>query len=251
MRYLFFLFLSILMTACLKTHSQLEREKDFNLRNIAHVKDSSNSSISQQQRAQIDSRFYGIDRDFRELYGKIEVIEKELFRLTGPPENEPQDLSMYSEKIQNVEKRITTLEQAVLNLDRKLNEFTGENPEQEKKKEEGKKQDKKSEQEKKKETQNSDRKNKKTKGSFAKAESFFNQGEFEEAIVQYDKYRKTHPKGKKYPQATFKMGLCFQKLKMDEDAKAFYKELIQRYSKSSFAREARKILKSMKKNNTD
>lgn len=243
MRCLFLFSLLISMTACLKTHSQLEGEKNLNLRGIAHIKDSPDS-VSQQQRAQIDSRFYDIDRDFRELYGKIEVMEKQLSQLTNSLENRPQDSSMNSEKIQNMEKQITTLERALLTIDGKLDELIGEKPEKDKKK-----RDKKSKREKTKETKkkNSDKKNKKSKDLFAKAESFFNQGEFEEAIVQYDKYRKTSPKGREYPHATFKMGLCFQKLNMDEDAKAFYKELIQRYPKSPFAGKAEKILKSMKK----
>ncbi len=233
--------LLISMTACLKTRSQLEREKTFNLRAVSQIKDSPDS-INQQQRSQIDSRFYGIDRDFRELYGKIEVIEQQLSQLTKFLENKPPDSSGNSATIQAVEKRITTLEKALLTIDKKLN-----NP--------GKKSEKEPEEEPKQKTDTPQKKpptkektsGKTSKGPFTRAESFFDQGEFEEAIVQYDKYRKAYPKGRAYPQATFKMGLCFQKLKMDEDAKAFFRELIQRYPKNPLARKAQKILKSMKK----
>ena len=233
--YLFTLALLISTTACLKTRSELENEKSFNLRAI-NAKKSPDFISQQQQRAQIDSRFYSIDRDFRELYGKIEIIEKQIFQLTSSVKETNQGSPVNSEKIQTMEKQIATLEKALLSIDKKLNELTGE---------ELKKESKQKDTEDITEKANATEKG--LKDPLAKAEGFFDKGDFEEAIVQYDKYRKANPKGKEYPKATFKMGLCFQKLKMDEDAKAFYKELIQRYPKNSFAEKARKILKSIKK----
>ncbi len=239
--YLLPLILLISTTACLKTRAQLENDKPSNLRVISNTKNTSNPTNQQQQKAQIDSRFYNIDRDFRELYGKIEIIEKQIIQLTNPVKNTTPDSSVNSKKIQAMEKQIATLEKAFLAIDKKINELTGKEP-KEKPKEKPEQKDSKDTTKK-----TSTTEKKESKDPLAKAESFFDQGEFEEAIVEYDKYRKTHPKGKDYPKATFKMGLCFQKLKIDEDAKAFYKELIQRYPKSPFAKKARKILKSMKK----
>ena len=252
MKYLFLLALLISMTACLKTRSQLERDKSFDLRTISQAKDTPDFVSQQQQRARIDSRFYSIDRDFRELYGKIETIERQLSQLTNSIQNKPSDSPVNSEKVQVMEKQIATLEKAFLTIDKKLNELPGGELKEELEKEESPEKEKKPEKKPKQKridtTEKTSATRKKTsKGPFTKAESFFDQGDFEEAIVQYDKYRKAHPKGKEYPQATFKMGLCFQKLKMDEDAKAFYKELIQRYPKKPLARKAGKILKSMKK----
>ncbi|MEM7645835.1 MAG: tetratricopeptide repeat protein, partial [Pseudomonadota bacterium] len=80
---------------------------------------------------------------------------------------------------------------------------------------------------------------------FGWGEFYFSQGKYEKAISSYDSYRKKYPRGKRYAQATLKMGLSFQKLKMGRDAKAFYKEILQRYPKTRVAAQARKNLKSL------
>ena len=51
--------------------------------------------------------------------------------------------------------------------------------------------------------------------------------------------------GKSYAMATLKMGICFHKLKMPQDAKAFYQEVIQRFPKTDVAKTAQQNLKSI------
>ena len=76
MKFLFILLLPLFITACLKTRSELKdnsssMRKDSDGRFVT-------GDMNQQQRAQIDSRFFEIDKDFRQLYGKIEILEKKL-----------------------------------------------------------------------------------------------------------------------------------------------------------------------------
>ena len=306
-------FLLFFTTACLKTHSQLQKEMDSTLPRVAYTEYSdhysegnlhekkqiqkskevsspspfpqrnpahsppSPSFSEQQQRALIDSRFYGIDRDFRELYGRIETIEQQLSQIQEVFKNEKQGEFKRPEKIQEIKERINTLEKALLAIDQKISSSSGKEPESSplKKEETVKEEDSKKDLNKKKSEKNisgkkegktpvkknlekeKPEKNKKTekkksekerkKDSFSQAESFFKKKEYEEAIVRYDKYRKSRPKGKNYPKATFQLGLCFQKLNMNEDAKAFYEELIQRFPKNPLSLKAKKILKNMKK----
>jgi TolA-binding protein len=224
--------LSILMilalTGCLKTRAELKNDGSGNMQT-----DSSGTyvagNMNQQQRAQIDSRFFEIDRDFRELYGKIEVIERKLVEGgAGTPvvtPAAPNALDASKEKLQSLEKRISTLEEALLALDKKISQLS-----------QGRSADS---------AQVFEEKLKDARGPFGRGELLFAAGRYEEAIASYDQYRKNFPRGRRYPHATLKMGLCFQKLKMDNDAKAFYKEVIQRYPNTRVSVRAEENLKRL------
>lgn len=218
MKILIFLSTLILFAGCLKTRSELEGGGTTNMQtgnNGRYV----DGTMGQQQRAQIDSRFFEIDRDFRQLYGKIETIEQKLSETStagGQATSSPAD----QDKIKNLEKRIATLEEALLAIDKKMSRLSKSNAK-------------------------TSSVGKKPKGPFGYGELYFQKGQYEEAITSYDKYRKKYPRGRHYAQATLKMGLCFQKLKMNQDAKAFYKEVIQRYPKTRVAIKAQKNLKQL------
>lgn len=77
-------------------------------------------------------------------------------------------------------------------------------------------------------------------------EEHFGKKEWRKAILNYQKYRDTYPKGKKFQESTYKIGVCFQELGMKDEAKTFYDELIAKYPKSDEARRARIRLKKLK-----
>jgi tetratricopeptide (TPR) repeat protein len=166
--------------------------------------------------------FFEIDRDFRELYGKIETLEKKIDETKTPSTDMANSAPpVNNEKIEALEKRISTLEEALLALDKKLSQVSG------------------------KKSSASLIKKKKPKGPFGLGELLYEQGKFAEAIQSYDQYRKNFPRGQRYAQATLKMGMAFQKLKMNNDAKAFYKEVIQRYPNTRVSIRAEKNLKKL------
>lgn len=212
------------LSGCLKTRAELSDDSSGNMRT-----DSGGTYVSgkmgQQQRAQIDSRFFEIDRDFRELYGKIETIERGVDELKARPQNSSglgASSAVDSEKLQALEKRISTIEEALLALDKKLSKLSSR-----------------------KDTNAQVIKVIDTKGPFGKGEMHFANNQFEQAIASYDEYRKRYPRGRRYAQATLKMGLAFQRLKMNEDAKAFYKEVIQRYPNTAASNRAEENLKRL------
>lgn len=88
---------------------------------------------------------------------------------------------------------------------------------------------------------------KKDKGPFASAEDNFESKKWKEAILDYEKYRKSYPKGKFFGAATYKIGVSFQELGMIDEAKAFYEEVIAKFPKSKEAGRASAKLKSLKK----
>ena len=197
------------LTGCLKTRSQLKKENQ----------KSSQTSLT-QYKAQMQNRFFELDRDFRKLYGKIEVLEKKVLDIFQKKEGGPEKPE------NNLEQRISTLEKALLTLNRQISQVRGSKRNKKNKK-----------------GSSTDR----TKGPFSKAESLFAKGQFEAAIDSYDKYRKKYPKGKNYPQATFKMGLAFEKLNMPRDARAFYLEVMENFPKTSTSKKAGQKLKKLPK----
>jgi tol-pal system protein YbgF len=87
--------------------------------------------------------------------------------------------------------------------------------------------------------------NKNPKGKEA-AEAHFGLGEaeycdkdFKKAIVQYSKVQDMNPKSARVPASLYKIGLSFQHLNMQKEARNFFNELIEKYPKSAEAKKAR------------
>lgn len=78
-------------------------------------------------------------------------------------------------------------------------------------------------------------------------ESYFKKSDWKAAILEYNKYRDQFPKGKKYADATYKIGVCFQEMGMKSEAKAFYSEIIEKFPKSKSAKSAKYRLNQLKK----
>ncbi len=226
MKNLLSILLMVSVAGCLKTRSELKNDESGNMRTDASGTYVA-GQMNQQQRAQIDSRFFEIDRDFRELYGKIELIEKKLQENQNLPSAVTPTVGsgLSDDKLKSLEKRMSTIEEALLSLDKKLSEMskgdTGAS------------------------VKSFDQKLKAAKGPYGRGEIFFGAGRFEEAIASFDEYRKKFPRGRSYAQATLKMGICFEKLQMNNDAKAFYKEVIQRYPNTRVSVRAEENLKKL------
>lgn len=208
------------LTACLKTRSEL-RGGESGIFRTAPTDRSVAGDMSQQQRAQNDSRFFEIDSDFRKLYGKIETLEKQISDLESKPAPTEGEKPAEAGKMEDIEKRLATIEEALISLDKKMTEIKSE--------------------------KKSDRKqsDSKSSGPFENAEELYADGKYEQAVAAYDKYRKKNPSGKFYAEATLKMGHCFEKLEMRQDAKAFYKEVIQRFPNTQLAQKAQSSLKNI------
>ncbi len=89
-------------------------------------------------------------------------------------------------------------------------------------------------------------KTKDPKALYDRGEEAFEDKRWKEAISYYQKYREAQPKGVHQPNATYKIGVCFQELNMKDEAKTFYEEVIQKSPKSREAKKAAIRLKSLK-----
>ena len=86
----------------------------------------------------------------------------------------------------------------------------------------------------------------------ARANKFFQENKWKQAIINYEKYRtkyrkKGQKKGVSYRKATLNIGICFQKLNMEKEAKVFFRELVNDFPKSLEAKKAKALLAPAKK----
>jgi tol-pal system protein YbgF len=75
---------------------------------------------------------------------------------------------------------------------------------------------------------------------------YYNQQEFELAILEYQKVIADYPTDGKAPAALLKQGLAFEKLKDNETAKIVYNKLMKEYPKSDQVETAKKRIESFK-----
>lgn len=86
--------------------------------------------------------------------------------------------------------------------------------------------------------------NEKKLNHFSAGEDFFHQKDYKQAIVEYQKYRDLYPKGKRFDAATYRIGMSFKNLGMNEEAKTFFEEVQSKFPDSKFAKAAKEQLKS-------
>lgn len=86
----------------------------------------------------------------------------------------------------------------------------------------------------------------KGKSAYDEGEELFNKKQWKEAIVEYQKYRDGNPRGKLYADATYKIGVCFAELRMKDEAKAFFEEVIAKSPNSKEAKKAAFRMKTLK-----
>jgi TolA-binding protein len=78
------------------------------------------------------------------------------------------------------------------------------------------------------------------------AESYFLESNYQAAATEYNAVRKQWPKSPKIPESLLRLGQCFEKLNLPNDAKLFYKVLVTDHPKSEPARKAKELLKNLK-----
>jgi len=77
-------------------------------------------------------------------------------------------------------------------------------------------------------------------------ETYYNEKNMEQAILEYQEVIKNFPGKEKAPAAMLKQGMAFKGLGDDKSARYIYKKLIEGYPKSEEAGKAKKLLKGLK-----
>lgn len=82
---------------------------------------------------------------------------------------------------------------------------------------------------------------------FWTGESYYNEKNYERAIIEYDDVIKKYPQGIKVPAAMLKQAMAFERIKDSKTAQALFKKLVKKYPDSEEARIAKKKIKKRKK----
>lgn len=222
---LFFAFTVTMVTGCLKTRSE--------------VKDTEQRSVMQQQvttmqRANADasSRFSDVDEQIRYLTGRVEVVENKMANSSSGLDN-----AMKSSQQQNNEQnqRLAILQDALTKMEAQINQLSAEV------------QGLRAEQAGAIASASAAKAAASNKDYFEAGNDYFAKKDWKKAILNFQKYRDENPKGKNFPEATYKIGVCFQELGMKDEARTFYDEVANKFPKSDQARKAKTRLKGLKK----
>jgi tetratricopeptide (TPR) repeat protein len=82
--------------------------------------------------------------------------------------------------------------------------------------------------------------------TFYIGETYFAEANYQQAAAEYNNVRKNFAKSSKVPDALYKLGMCFEKLKLPDDAKLFYQTIREKYPKSLVAKDAKARLDALK-----
>ncbi len=214
--------LSVMLTGCLKTRNE--------------VKDGERRSVIQQQvtsmqrnTADTTSRIGDMEELVRDLNGRVEVVEHKIDQNSSGTQNA---LKNSQQQTTDVNQKVILLQDALTKMEGQLFQLTAEV--------QGLKAEKSAAQAEKMAKQAK-------KDSYESAKEFFEKKDWKQAILNFQKYRDDHPKGKQFPDATYKIGVAFQELGMKDESKTFYDEVISKFPKTDEARRAKIRLKGLKK----
>jgi TolA-binding protein len=212
------LIMAFVFCGCLQTRREMEAQEE---------KQVFQTQISTLQKTKVDAdmRIQDIEGQFRSLNGKLESLDNKIDKIAaqqkavdganGEKNKElAEQMKAYEEEITKLRERMTALETELQAA--KAAEASGKKDKDSKEKAAGGE-----------------------KNSYQQAEELFSKKDWKNAIVGYQKYRDKNATGKKYADATYKMGVCFEELGMQSEAKVFFDEVVEKFGKSPEARKAR------------
>lgn len=226
--------LGLMLNGCLKTRAELrgdEGNQEVAKQTRVQQKETVRELRESKPTAAI-ARQEELDEQMRQLNGKVDSIENHLAQITAAQQGEKQSVTemakfadtkfaAYEEELKKMQAQITALNEEIGRL--KVANATAPAA-----------------------AEVSAKSPAKGKTAFDEGEEQFNAKKWKEAIVSYQKYRDNYPKGKMYADATYKIGVCFQELKMKDEARAFFDEVIAKFPGSKEAKKAAFRMKSLK-----
>lgn len=193
----------------------------------APVADSVVTETSSTPKYKLEER----DEQLRALYGRVEeaenradVMNQEMSKLDESRRLEKEQyetkIKIYEEAVKKLESEIAALKTAPVEEEKATEKVTEK-------------------------TSKKNGADARSREDFYRGEDAFKQKKWKDAIVHYQKYREDYPKGKLYPDATYKIGICFTELGLKDESKAFFEEVKSKFPKSSLAKKASEKLKSL------
>jgi TolA-binding protein len=181
----------------------------------------------QKSNADTGSRFDDIQDDLRKVHGRLDVVENQS---NQSAQQRDQLKAALEQEILALSQKVDLLQQETVKLDNQMAAMAAANA---------------------KAAEDAAAAAAVRPGSaktlFDVAEEQYAKKDCKHAILTYQKFRDTNPKSKKIPEATYKIGACFQELGMKDEAKTFFDDVIAKFPNSVDAKKAKIRLKSLKK----
>lgn len=218
---------------CLQTRTEMrETEQRQNL--------SQTVSSLQKENADVGSRFADVNENMRDLRGRIEVLEN---KMQSANQADARNNKAVADQNQDLNKRVQMIQDTIAKMDAHIQALNADLLAQ------------KAELAAAKAAAiahaNSSDDNAAPaagkKDTFEVASSYFEKRDWKKAVLEYQQYREKFPKGKKFAEATYRIGVCFQELGMKDEARSFYEEVVSKFPDGGEAKKARTRLKSLKK----
>lgn len=229
---------SLLLVGCLRTREDVKQIE------TAHVMREQVTTL-QKTHADNNTRMDELLEQNRTLTGRIEELEylikkNEADRGAG---KESLEKNVEESKRQNelLQESVVKLESQLQALQEEILALRSREPAKSSKKEDARESEKMADASKSKEKAKD-----KDLALFDAGQNSFQEKKWKEAILNYDQYREKNPKGKHAAEATYKTGVCFQELGMNDEAKVFYQDVLAKFPQSDMAKKAQIRLKSLK-----
>lgn len=213
---------TLFLTGCLKTRNEVRENEQRQVMQQQVV-------TLQKTNADASGRFADLEEQMRSLNGRVDVVENRIGQGNSGVENalkssqeQNRDLN---QKVMILQEALTKMERDILALNAELQAVKAQKAAFQ--------------------AESSAKAAK--KNTYESAEGFFEKKDWKQAILNYQKYRDDNPKGGKFADATYKIGVSFQELGMRDEAKTFYDEVVSKFPKSEEARRAKIRLKGLKK----
>lgn len=187
-------------------------------------------STLQRTNADANSRFDEVDEDLRKTHGRLDVVENQL-NISAKEREKMKDGQ--DQQVLALSQKVDLLQQEVVKLDNQMAAMsaamlaTANKPADE--------------------TATGKTASGAPKTLFDVGEEQYAKHDWKKAILSYQKFRDTNAKSKKYPEATYKIGACFQELGMKDEAKTFFDDVIAKFPNSVEAKKAKIRLKTLKR----
>ena len=219
--------LSFFLTGCLKTRNDVRENEQRQVvsQQVANL---------QKTNADASSRVLELEEQLREMNGRIDVVENKYVQGQEGLEqvlraSQQQNVEL-SQRVGILQEALTKMEGQVAQVSAELQSLRSERAAAAAKAE-----------------KIATEARAVKKDAFAAGQSFFEKKDWKQSILSFQKYRDENPKGSKFPDATYKIGVSFQELGMKDEAKTFYDEVVSKFPKSEEARRAKIRLKGLKK----
>lgn len=203
------LFSTPLFVGCLQTRANLRQESP----GYTAPAKAPTHTVEQAKQAESAAKSEDFNSEFRQLYGRLESVENQV-----KENKENEYVKGLEAKIQQMEAKMTLLETTVADLNAKAKAAPVAVPAYEAPKQ---------------------------MNVIDKADGHFLKKDWEDAILAYEDYRKKNPKGSDYAHATYRIGVSFQSMGLKDDARAFFKEVVDKFPKSKEAGLAKDKLKKL------